>query len=422
MMSEAVAWSGATTWTAGEGAFETSLRALSSTGTGGIVLMVDGGWAATSAGASLLNRMRRGFAAPPVDEVVLRGPVTPAALCVLADRWRRARATSIVAAGGGTVIDAACLSALPEAQLGVPAFRRGRCGLVVLGSDTRPALSRLIIPTTIGTGAEISSTACCDGPDGKLLVLGRALRPEFAAVLPAATQGLPGEMLREAVVEVLARILVPFAAVPPGARGIVRVADAHALADLHTLARTSATGLQRGFDDETRLSLAAVSAHSHAGWGTLGRGLFASPLWFVATELSAALGVTKARATALLLPAWSGAVLAGDLRWGCAERLRAGWTAVVSGHVDGGGEHELWPDPRAGLGRFCAIVHDAGDGARSGLEGDADIAVRVATTCLRRWGAGLPMLGSFDADALASFVLGALRNRRSLTAVGRERP
>ncbi len=425
-----LAWAGATTWRVGENAVEQSLQALAVTGPIAPALIVDAGWATTSAGIRLRSRILRALPNAPVDEVLISGPITVEELRSLIDRWHRARATSIVAVGGGTVIDAACLSALPKEQLSAPGFCRGRSGLVMVPTASRPALTRLVVPTTLGTGAELSSTACCEGPDGKLLVLGEELRPEFAAVHPAATSGLPVGMVRGAVVEVLARLLVPFTAVPTGAAGVVRVADAHVLADLDTLARVAAGGIRCGFNDDSRLTVAAVSAHSHAGWGTLGRGLFASPLWFVATELSAALRVSKAKATALLLPAWASAVLAGDDRWGGATRLRAGWRAVVEAHGDGEPVRKDRPsndarsanrarsaDPADGLTEFCLSVAQPDGAVGGGTDQDwKETADQVAATCLRRWGAGLPMLGSLDYDALVSVVWQALSRQRAPTA------
>jgi hypothetical protein len=414
MTDTTASWTGATTWTVGEHATDVALRALRCTGPVASALLLDAGWASTSPGAELLGWLRRALPGAPVDEVLLSGPITLEMVRTLGDRWRRARATAIVAVGGGTVIDAACLSALSQTERGVAAPGRGRSGLVILPAETQPTLTRLVIPTTIGTGAELSATACCDGPSGKLLVLGEQLRPELAAVDPAATSGLPGHMVREAIVEILARLLVPFTAVPTGSSSAGQIADGYALSDLDTLARHAAMGMRYGFDADTRVALATISAHSHAGWGTLGRGLFASPVWFVATELSAALGISKARATALLLPEWARAVMTGDVRWGGAVRLGAAWNAVVAGYestTDHGGPmgDSLPADPTDGSRMFCrSLIGPHDDAEVAPLEHWDDIAEQVTSSCLRRWGAGLPMLGRLDAETLRRVVADAL--------------
>src|SRR5439155_11324356 len=114
-----------------------------------------------------------------------------------------------------------------------PRLARGHCGLVALTPATRPALPTVAIPTTLGTGAEVSAAACCErAGDGKLLVLGDALRPAHAAVDPAATAGLPVRLVREALVEILARLLVPFAFRPAGPAPVVGLSDGLALGTL----------------------------------------------------------------------------------------------------------------------------------------------------------------------------------------------
>ena len=55
-------------------------------------------------------------------------------------------------------------------------------------------------------GAELSSSACVDGEDGRRLLAGEAFRPDLAVYDAGATKTLPGYLVQEAVVEGLLRL------------------------------------------------------------------------------------------------------------------------------------------------------------------------------------------------------------------------
>jgi NADP-dependent alcohol dehydrogenase len=385
------AWTGATRWLAGEGAVEQALR--QATIGPRPALVFDAGAAATPAGAALLDRVRAALPAPPAAERPVTRPATVAELAALQADWSQGGITAAVAVGGGCTLDVAVLAALPPAVLASPRLARGHCGLVLLTPATRPTRPTVAIPTTLGTGAEVSAAACCERPgDGRLLVLGDALRPAHAAVDPAATAGLPVRLVREALVEILARILVPFAFRPSGPAPVVDLSDGLALANLRRLVTVAG----RMADSDLRLAVATVSAHSHAGWGSVGRASHASPMWPVGTELATLTGWTKATAHGYLLPAWASAVAGGDDRWGDASRLRTAWRAVIE--ADAG----LDPDPAPGLAGL--VDRWIGPSAAS-----ADVAAAVGERAHRRWGAGLPMLGRFAPSEIAELVRASRR-------------
>ncbi|NHC15590.1 iron-containing alcohol dehydrogenase [Motilibacter deserti] len=408
MSAQPVQWAASTRWWSGDRAVEQCVRALPPVPR--TVLLVDAGMAATTAGEALVARVRRELmrAEHPVDEHVHQaGATTVEAVRDTAARWQESEVGRVVAVGGGSTLDLAVLGTLPPALLDGPAWR-SRCGLVALPA-ARPTAGRVLVPTTLGTGAEVSTSACCERGDGKVLVVGAALRGDEAVVDPAATDGLPASLCGEAGIEVLARLLVPFAGPGSDTGAPVHHADEHVLADLRALARplaqvadALAVGAEVG--RVARLGLATVGAHSHLGWGHLGRSPFASPVWYVATELAAELGVSKVRATAALLPVWARAVVGGDGRWGSAARLRRAWEPFATTLADAPSVHPPLPaEPVDGLQEMVSRLVPTLAPVWGTHVGDA-----VADRCARRWGGGLPMLAGLDTYAVAALVEEAL--------------
>ena len=371
--------------------------------------MVDETVATGSAGRSLLDRLAALVCAAGATSTEWRHPAGGTTVDRVDDAaaaWGADPVDVCVLVGGGSTIDFGLLALLPADQRA--ALRTGgRSGFVLLPDVTaqgRPVT--VVVPTTLGTGAEMSHVACVER-DGKRLVLGGGLRADLAICDSAATDGLPLELVREAVVEVAARLVVPFAAprqeeVHPLARAL---SDDVLLADLAALLRVAdrlgdAAGADVA-DAETRLALAAVSAHSHGGWAHVGRGSFSSPLWFVATELSEALHVSKSRATAVLLPTWAAAVRDGRPCWGDAARLQALEDRVAV--IVGPGAHEHL----GVVDRVCTLLPAAeclsgSDAAR------VQIVNSVTEASMRRWGAGLPMLAGVTSADVRALVDDAL--------------
>ncbi|MCL1870349.1 MAG: iron-containing alcohol dehydrogenase [Promicromonosporaceae bacterium] len=405
-------WGGGATWWAGADALEQALqgalerggalRPPGGAGPGGALrLVADAAVVASGDGRSLRDRVAavatthgcalhewRHDASRPLDiDDVERA----------SSAWARDPADVVVLLGGGSTIDLGVLALLPDAEralLRAP----GRSGLVLLSEAPRPRPVTVAVPTTLGTGAEMSAAACVEH-DGKRLVVGAWLRPDVAVCDPRATAGLPAHLVREAVVEVAARLVVPFAS--RWQAGVVHplthvLGDETTQTDLRVLLRLAdalATSDAATPDELTRMAIAAVSAHSHGGWANVGRASFSSPVWFVATELAHVLGISKSAATALLLPAWTDAVLAGERAWGDAGRLRA-----LAAGLGCEGPVEM-------IDRVCALLPAPG-------RGGADDADEVAYRCMRRWGGGLPILAGITSRDVAGLVGASLATRR----------
>jgi alcohol dehydrogenase len=390
-------WRGATTWIGGSGAL--TAPALKDQAGPRPVIAIDEGLLQTQTGASALERLSRRLGRGPEPDLVVRASPTAEEVTTCHERLCRDDPTSIIALGGGSVLDLATLASIEAIPKVLAIIGKSRSGLCVLPDDTRAVLPRIAVPTTLGTGAEVSAAACCDTARGKHLLLGHVLRPEYACVDPVLTRSLPGRLIGEAIVEILARVLIPFSQ-KAEERGIILVSDSVACASLTVLSHLAwdcHAEAARVASDQGRLTLATISSHTHSGWGQVGRHPFASPVWFVATEVSYVFGWKKAFATARLLPVWAQLVLAGDTRWGVAERMGTAWRAF-----------DTSPEARdtpAGISRrlteLCLRLSPCQYRAVPDAAAKSSAAVE---RLLRRWGKDLPMLGRFTEADLYDLV------------------
>ncbi|MGY0018370.1 daptide-type RiPP biosynthesis dehydogenase [Streptomyces sp. cg35] len=367
-------------------------------------LVVDGAVADAPVTTRVHEQLAR--AGHEVETVELSGSGGLAEVETLADRLSGVRL--VVGVGGGSLLDRAKLAvqmnAVPDtrARLATPQ----RSGLVLLPAVPAPARAALVaVPTTLGTGSECSSVACLTVSGAKRLVMGASLYPDAAVIDPLATSTLPHELVAEGVLEVLFRLTGLYV----GDHGDAPTEDALAETlmmravrlgwELHA-ARTA--GDEAGHA-RLRAEAAKVSGLSHAGWVVLGRPPYASKGWYLANELSSALGVRKMTAvTALLPPLWQ-AVTDGDSRLGSGPRLARLWQALRTA-----GPRELSVDPATGV----AELADAWRVDRSLTADDAQLKA-VSARALRAWGAGLPMLDGLTAADITGLLRQATRDEPS---------
>ena len=391
-------WDSSAVWWGGDQALENALARELFPGAR-VRVVVDGFVAGTSGGAALLARIGARLAAAGSVAVPTWAHDATATdldhVLQAAARWKEEPVDLLVLVGGGSTLDLGLLASLTPDGLELLQRGRSRSGLMRLPVETRASCRRLAVPTTLGTGAEQSGVACLERSDGKVLIIGSALRPEAAACDPAATVGLSGRHVRQAAIEVLARLVVPYAAPSREPAHLLSrtLGDRVLFATLDTLLEVAGRmDDDGGLDADGRLVLAATSAHSHGGFVHVGRVPHASPVWFVATELAPVLRVTKAESTALLLPAWAALVLQGRAQWGDASRLR-GFARHAGGHGS---------DPQGWLVGLLDRLLPEGVEAVTVL--DDQTTVDVADTITQRWGAGLPMLGALNVSDIEELL------------------
>lgn len=352
-------------------------------------------------------RVREGaaWAGRTVECLVPSGPGTLESVTALAERLRESEL--VVAVGGGTILDQAKLAVLLGSH---PAVRdrlavRHRSGLVLLPAEAEPRIPVVTVPTTVGTGSELSGGACLSTAQGKRLVLGSGLQPDVAVLDPVATSTLPVELLAEGVLEVLFRVAGMYTGdpqeLPTEDAFVLTLVDR--MVRLGTeLARTRRAGLAPG--DQLRLEIAKLSGVSHSQWFNLGRDPCACKGWYLGNELSSGLGRRKMTAAAAVLgPLWQ-RVVEGDARWGSAPRLHRLWRTVTEAHQAQSGGAPLPADPVEGV---AALLDDWQIEHR--VEATAEQIDRIARATTRAWGDGLPTLGALTLADVRHVMAQAVR-------------
>ncbi|MEV1004628.1 daptide-type RiPP biosynthesis dehydogenase [Nonomuraea sp. NPDC050202] len=360
--------------------------------------------------SEIVSRVRRQVvkAGREAELTVLPGPGTLAGVLDLAGRLRGIEL--VVGVGGGSLLDQAKLLTLlyerpaARARLSVPQ----RSGMTVLPQGTERAVRLVAVPTTLGTGAELSTVACLEYPQGKRLVSGECLRPDIAVLDPVATDTLPAELISEGVLEALFRLVSLYAgdhADLPTEDALAEAVAVRLVTAGHQVRRARSSG--RPVDRALRLEIAKLSGLTHQEWIHLGRTAFANKGWLIANEVSGVLGVRKMRAVAALLPPLWRAIAGGERRLGSARRLARLWPVLRA--VDPAG---LPGDPADGM----ATLIDSWLVERR-LSAGEDALDAIAARIVRAWGAGLPMLGGLAKDEVRRLLAEVIRTPDAVAAL-----
>lgn len=325
------------------------------------------------------------------------------------------RATSVVAFGGGSTLDVAKIARLLLEAPGLAGPLRAlteRSGFVrvpELLARRRGNVPLLAIPTTWGTGTEVSSVACQVTPWGRRLLSSPRLRPDQAVLDLIHTSTLPWVLQMEGLVEIILRVLGPAIGSPP-ALG----ADHDAAAIVGGVARLAEAGRTGLLRSEQRLFAAQLSVSSHRSWALVGRESYAAKHWYLANELSWVTGTRKIPATIPLLPVLWGRIAEGDPRWGSRERLAVAWSWVRAVVPD------LPDDVGAGL-----VALFARWGLRAIDAPEPALLQEAARRVQDSWGGALPALGRIAPEAVGevfaeSFPTSAEPDRSEREEVRRE--
>lgn len=288
----------------------------------------------------------------------------------------------VLALGGGRTIDLVKLSTLvtadPDAARWYSPERR--CGFVMLPNSARRANPLSIVPTTLGTGAECSRSACVLTAAGKRLLFGEALRADSVLRVPDATRSLPVGLVTEGLAEVFLRttscyianhedLPEPDAWVEQAAARLIQLGRE---IDLSRLAGAAV-------EDRLRLEIARLSGTSHSVAVVGARRPFSDPMWPLANELSMWTVQRKAQALAAIAPPVWQRIDGGDERLGSRRRLRRLWHRLRSQTIDAPS------DPAAGVRTLLADW-----GLPPPMPLGAEESDRLAARTLHAWGRGLP--------------------------------
>ncbi len=140
-------------------------------------------------GLGLLNAMLDGFAAAGVETAIFDAVTADPADTVMlagADAARAQGAQAVIGFGGGSPMDTA------KVVRGVPPCVQPLAEMYGVGQVRGPRLPLALIPTTAGTGSEVTPVAVVTtGADTKAGVSDPILIPDLAVLDPALTVGLP---------------------------------------------------------------------------------------------------------------------------------------------------------------------------------------------------------------------------------------
>ncbi|WP_263054835.1 iron-containing alcohol dehydrogenase [Curtobacterium sp. RIT-PI-V] len=299
----------------------------------------------------------------------------------------------VIGIGGGVTLDVAKLVGLDA-----DAMRRvtspGRSSRVVLPDGPRSTRVALV-PTTFGTGSELSSSACVTSRERKRLVSGAALGADLVLARSDLLASLDDEQMTEGLVEVVLRLTTLYAAGEAAS-----FADVVTRASLRQLMEVAPRLRAGGRVPADLRAIASISAFSHTGWLARDRPPMVTLPWIVTTEASIAWSCTKAVAASLVLPGYWSVMRDGDGRLGSYRRLC-----------------ELWAEAMPGAASPAEALDEIIDGRlrRPSTDeltrlGDDAFAARVT----ERWGAGLPFMGEAGRDDVRKVIDAALARGRSV--------
>ncbi|GAB3399178.1 daptide-type RiPP biosynthesis dehydogenase [Amycolatopsis echigonensis] len=355
------------------------------------------------AGSGVFPRVRRSLgkrtlvvadANVPVEGPAIRldaADADIAAVRSLAARLAERSPDTVLGIGGGSVLDLVKLACAVQKHpefADVLEIRGRRAGAISLPAFRNPLVRRVFVPTTVGTGVEVSAVACVRIDGRKRIVAGPALRPDIAVLDPELTATLPGELLREGALEALLRIIGPVA----GSGRVGGLPDAEAASLVRELVAVGHRIAAGGTGPQTRLDAAMLSSATHTGWALAGRGMYSAKHWYLANELSTGLGLRKMVATAWLVPAVWSRIAAGDTRYGNPDMLRQAWSWL--------GE----ADPVAGL---RSLLRDWGLDYE--IAAPEPVLAEIAQHTVRSWGGRLPMLAGLAVADVRELYLDAVK-------------
>lgn len=184
----------------------------------------------------------------------LSGEPTTAIVSVGAQRAREARCDLVIGLGGGSVLDAGKAIAALLTNGGEPLDY-----LEVIGRGqtiTRPAAPYIAIPTTAGTGSEVTKNAVLASPEHRVKASMRSpfMLPRLAVVDPTLTHTAPPSVTASAGLDALTQLIEPYLSNKANP-----MTDALCREGMRRVARSLRRAYQNGDDAEAREDMALAS-------------------------------------------------------------------------------------------------------------------------------------------------------------------
>ncbi|KTA90949.1 alcohol dehydrogenase [Aeromonas salmonicida subsp. smithia] len=236
---------------AGEQALEQLAGELAGLGARRPLLLTDKGVSGTGLATLLANVLAEGEL--PVADIWDEIPADSSTAVVerIAARYRELECDSLVALGGGSVIDTAKAVNILASMGGDRLLDYAGAGCL-----TRPLQPLAVVPTTAGTGSEVTLVAVIkDEASGrKVPFTSPFLLPQLAVLDPRLTQGLPLNITAAAAMDAMTHAIEAFIGNAKNP-----VSDALALMAIEKIANALPKVLQSPQDKQLRLQLAEGS-------------------------------------------------------------------------------------------------------------------------------------------------------------------
>jgi len=181
---------------------------------------------------------------------------------------KKADCDLVIGLGGGSALDAGKAAAALLANGGDPEDY-----LEVIGKGkqlTQPSTPYIAIPTTAGTGSEVTRNAVLASPEHQLKVSMRSplMLPSLALVDPELTYDLPPETTASTGLDALTQLIEPFTSSRANP-----IADAFCREGICRVARSLARAFERGDDAAAREDMALASLFGGLALANAGLGI-----------------------------------------------------------------------------------------------------------------------------------------------------
>ena len=186
-----------------------------------VLLVTDPGMMATG----LVQRVRDGLRAAGVAVTLFdQVQADPPESIVLQAAQKARGATGVIGFGGGSSLDVAKLAALLAASDQPLAEAYG------VGNARGPRLPLVLVPTTAGTGSEVTPISIVTtGASEKMGVVSPLLLPDLALLDPELTLGLPAHVTAATGIDAMVHAIEAYASVNPNNNPISRALAVEAL-------------------------------------------------------------------------------------------------------------------------------------------------------------------------------------------------
>lgn len=202
---------------------------------------------------------------------------------------RMAQSDAVLAVGGGSSIDAAKVIALAAAN------HRSPQELIGLFKSRRPSLPLFVIPTTAGTGSEVTIGAVIsdDQSHQKGIVIDPRVVPLATAIDPLLMRGMPAKVTAETGIDALTHALESWMSEWANAQ-----TDFYAGAAVRLILTFLPRACTDGKDIEARTALGMASHYAGIALNQAGLGYVHA----IAHQLGAFYGLPHGRSNAIVLP------------------------------------------------------------------------------------------------------------------------